>query len=216
VARPRLVTGGRAGPITLAEQPGGLVVEVASVSDAQRQRAIATLVLAFTADPFVRWIYPEPAEYLLSFPAAVEAFGGAAFADETVWRLGDFSAVALWMRPGVEPDGEATLAHLHATVAHEKIDDLMAVFAQMDEAHPTSRHWYLPWFGVDSARQGQGLGSELMRRCLEVVDRDRLPAYLDSTNPQNVPFYQRQGFTVTGERRAGACPPIISMLRDAH
>lgn len=71
-------------------------------------------------------------------------------------------------------------------------------------------------FGVDSALQAQGFGSELMKPCLEIVDRDHLPAYLDSTNPRNISFYQRHGFTVTGEWRAGACPPIISMLRDAH
>lgn len=189
-------------------------MDVAKVDETQRERASGTLVLAFAADPFVRWIYPEPAQYLVHFPPALEAFGGAAFAEETVWRLGDFAAVALWMRPGVEPDGEATVAHFLATVAPEKIEDLMAVFAQMDEAHPTSGHWYLPWFGVDSALQGRGLGSELMRPGLEIVDRDHLPAYLDSTNPRNISFYQRHGFSVTGEWRAGSSPPIISMLRD--
>jgi ribosomal protein S18 acetylase RimI-like enzyme len=208
MARTRLVTDLPTG------MRGGLVVDFASVTDAQRGRAVGTLVLAFAADPFVRWIYPEPTQYLLHFPSALEAFGGSAFAADTVWRLGDFAAVALWMPPGVEPDGEATLAHLQATVTPDKTDDLMAVFAQMDEAHPTIRHWYLPWFGVDSVVQGQGLGSELMRTCLEIVDRDHLPAYLDSTNPRNVSFYQRHGFTVTGEWRAGTSPPIISMLRD--
>jgi GNAT superfamily N-acetyltransferase len=191
-------------------------VDFMSVSNAERQRALGTLVLAFSADPFVRWIYPEPAPYLAHFPAAVEAFGGAAFADDTVWRLADFAAVALWMRPGVDPDGEATLAHLEATVAPERLVDLFGVFAQMDEAHPTIPLWYLPWFGVDSALQGQGLGSELMKACLDIVDHDHLPAYLDSTNPRNVPFYQRHGFQVTGEWRTGASPPIISMLRDAR
>jgi GNAT superfamily N-acetyltransferase len=191
-------------------------VDISKVSDAQRQRAIGTLVLAFAADPFVRWIYPEPAQYLLHFPPALEAFGGAAFAADTVWRLGDFAAVALWMPSGVEPDAEATVSHLQATVAPSTIEDLMAVFGQMDDAHPTSRLWYLPWFGVDIPLQGQGLGSELMRACLETVDRDHLPAYLDSTNPANISFYQSHGFSVTGEWRSGTSPPIISMLRDAR
>jgi len=34
------------------------------VSETERERAIGTLVLAFTADPFVRWIYPEAGQYL--------------------------------------------------------------------------------------------------------------------------------------------------------
>ena len=31
------------------------------------------------------------------------------------------------------------------------------------------------------------------------VDAEHAPAYLESTKPENVPYYQRFGFTVTGE-----------------
>ena len=46
-----------------------------------------------------------------------------------------------------------------------------------------------------------------MTPCLDIVDRDHLPAYLDSTNPRNVSFYQRHGFEVTGRWQAGDSPP---------
>lgn len=95
-----------------------------------------------------------------------------------------------------------------------KLDDLLEVFSQMDAAHPATPHWYLPWFGVDCAVQGQGLGSQLMAPCLEIVDREHLAAYLDSTNPRDVSFYERHGFEVTGRWQAGDSPPIISMLRE--
>ena len=189
-------------------------VEFASVSETERERAIGTLVLAFTADPFVRWIYPEASQYLSRFPEALQAFGGVAFDQGGVWRLGDFAAVALWLPPGIEPGGDATVALFQATVDSQKFNDLLGVFGQMEEAHPAMPHWYLPWFGVDCALQGQGLGSRLMTPCLEIVDREHLPAYLDSTNPRNVPFYQRHGFEVTGRWQAGDSPPIISMLRE--
>jgi GNAT superfamily N-acetyltransferase len=188
--------------------------EFASVSGAERDRAVGTLVTAFAADPFVRWIYPNANQYLVHFPRALLAFGGVAFTEGGVWQLGDFVAVALWMPPGVEPDGDATLAEFQASVDPGRLDNLEAVFGQMDEAHPKTPLWYLPWFGVDSAVQGQGFGSDLIKPCLDIVDRDHLPAYLDSTNPRNVSFYERHGFTVTGEWRAGDSPPIISMLRD--
>ena len=54
-------------------------VEFASVSETERERATGTLVLAFMADPFVRWIYPEASQYLSRFPESLQAFGGAAF-----------------------------------------------------------------------------------------------------------------------------------------
>ena len=74
-------------------------------------------------------------------------------------------------------------------------------------------HWYLPWFAVDAALQGRGLGNQLMKPCLQIVDASHLPAYLETPNPRTIPFYQRHGFEVTGEAQAGTCPPITFMLR---
>jgi ribosomal protein S18 acetylase RimI-like enzyme len=85
----------------------------------------------------------------------------------------------------------------------------------MDAARPQDRHWYLPWLGVDSARQGAGLGAELMKQCLARVDADHLPAFLETPNPRTVPFYERHGFVVTSVSQAGACPPVTSMRRPA-
>jgi ribosomal protein S18 acetylase RimI-like enzyme len=83
----------------------------------------------------------------------------------------------------------------------------------MDAAHPKDPHWYLPWLGVDSARQHAGLGSALLEQCLVRVDADGSPAFLETPNPRTVPFYQRHGFRVTSVSQAGACPPVTSMLR---
>ncbi len=109
-----------------------------------------------------RWLYPEAHEYLGWFPAFLEGFGGRAFDAQTVWKLGDYSAVALWLPPGAEADGESIVAVLAESVAPAKHADVFSVLGQMDEAHPTFSHWYLPWFGVDPALQGVGLGGELM------------------------------------------------------
>ena len=186
------------------------------VREGDRTRAFDTLVLAFSADPVERWLYPEARHYLASFPAFLSAFGGAAFAEETVWSLGDFSAVALWLPPGAGPNGEAIVAVLSSTVAPTLHEDAFSVLGQMDEAHPSFPHWYLPWFGVDPALQGRGVGGELMIHCLRVVDEDHLPSYLETPNPRSIAFYERYGFEVTGEARAGACPPITYMLRAAR
>jgi len=186
------------------------------VAQSDAERAFDTLVLAFAGDPVERWLYPEAHEYLRWFPAFLAAFGGRAFDQGTAWGLGDFSAVALWLRPGAEPDGESIVAVLAESVATAKHDDVFSVLGQMDEAHPTYPHWYLPWFGVDPALQGMGLGGELMEQCLPIVDQDHLPVYLETPNPRSLPFYERQGFEVTGKAQAGACPPITFMLRAAR
>ena len=56
----------------------------------------------------------------------------------------------------------------------------------------------------------------MIKRCLEIVDADHLPAYLESPNPRNVSLYERHGFRLTGEAQAGACPPVVFMARDAR
>lgn len=173
------------------------------------------LVSAFTDDPVERWLYPELPKYLAHFPQFLATFGGAGFDTGTVWSLGDFSAVALWLPPAVGADGDAIGALLTETVSSEKHGDIVSVLEQMAAAHRTYPHWYLPWFGVNAPSQGhgQGLGGELMAHCLDIVDADHLPTYLETPNPRTVPFYERNGFEVTGVVQAGRCPPITFMLR---
>jgi ribosomal protein S18 acetylase RimI-like enzyme len=206
----------RHGPLSYAydEQMSGL--SFSPVPENEHARALATLVSAFTDDPVERWLYPETQNYLTHFPEFLAAFGGKAFDNQTVWSLGECAAVALWLPPGTEPDGETITAVLTEGVSPEKHGDMFSVLAQMDSAHPQYPHWYLPWFGVEAGLQGKGLGGMLMAPCLEIVDASHLPAYLESPNPRNLAFYERHGFEVTGTAQAGTCPPVTFMLRLAR
>ena len=189
--------------------------KIVKVAQADSRRAIETIVMAFGADPVIRWFYSEPWRYLTHYGDFVETFGGQAFGEGSAWTLGNFDATAIWLSPASKLDDEAIVNHLESTVAAENIADLLEVLGQMGAAHPPMPHWYLAWLGVDAAMQGRGFGDELMAQCLEVIDSDNAPCYLDNTNPVNVPFYERHGFRVVGESQAGACPPLIGMLRDA-
>jgi ribosomal protein S18 acetylase RimI-like enzyme len=189
---------------------------LAPIGPDERARAYAPLVLAFVTDPAERWLYPDAQQYLTHFPRFLEAFGGNAFEAKTAWQLRDFSAIALWLPPGTEPDGDAIVEVLVESVAPEKHEDLFLILDQMGPVHPTYPHWYLPWFGVDPALQGQGVGSVLMTQCLAIVDEDHLPAYLESPNPRNISFYERHGFEVVGTTEAGTAPVITMMLRAAR
>lgn len=182
----------------------------------ERSQTLATLLSAFRADPVERWLYPDEKDYDEYFPKFVAAFGGEAFAHDTVWRSDDFAAVAMWLPPGAEPDGDEIVRVLMTTVDRARHSDTMAAIQQMDAAHPRYPHWYLPWLGVDAKVQGTGLGSTLMARSLETVDDSGLPAYLETPNPLTIPFYERHGFRVTGLTRTEDCPTITFMLRKPH
>lgn len=190
-----------------------------TVQQASRRDAPAlydTLTLAFAADPPVRWLYPEPRQYLHFFPAFVEAFGGAALARGTAWFTPGYSGAALWFAPGSEPDEAALSEILEESISEDRKPEAFTVFEEMATYHPEGPHWYLPLIGVEPTSQGQGLGSALMREALRRCDQAGLPAYLESSNPANIPFYRRHGFEVLAEIRVGRCPPIFPMLRDSQ
>jgi ribosomal protein S18 acetylase RimI-like enzyme len=189
---------------------------IAQVQNDSRARAIATIVSAFASDPVERWLFPDLKQYRTRFGEFVAAFAGEAFDQLTVWTLGDFRAAALWLAPGAAVDETTIAAVLTDAVADGQHEDMFSVLEQMDRAHPTFEHWYLPWLGVLPDAQGAGHGAQLLEHGLTIVDNDHLPAYLETPNPRTIAFYERHGFAVTAESRSGSCPPVISMLRDAR
>lgn len=189
---------------------------VTAITQSDAEQAIAVIVLAFSTDPVVRWTYSDPQQYLAHFPAIVRAFGGKAFAHGTGHHASGFAGAALWLPPGIQPDEEALVAVLRQGVPAGRQAAVFAVLEQMGRHHPHEPHWYLPLIGVDPVHQRRGHGSALLEHALRRCDRDRTPAYLESTNPANIPLYERHGFEVLATIQVGASPPIFPMLRAAR
>lgn len=73
------------------------------------------------------------------------------------------------------------------------------VIELMKRVHPEEPHWYLAVIGSDTGVRGRGFGQALMRSRLDRCDAEHCPAYLESSKPENVPYFESFGFTVTGE-----------------
>lgn len=187
-------------------------LEVRAATQDEIDQCIATIVLAFSSDPAARWGFAEPKTYFEIFPRFVRAFGGRAF-DHGSAHLIEGCAAALWLPPGVEPDGETMLALAESATAEGDREAMSGLFEQMDAFHPKEPHWYLPLIGTDPAKQGHGYGSSLLGYALAICDRDKMPAYLEASSPRNVPLYRRSGFEVLGEIQSGDSPVITPMLR---
>jgi ribosomal protein S18 acetylase RimI-like enzyme len=180
------------------------------------ERLFDALTLAFAADPAVRWLFPDPLQYLCDFPRFALAFGSAAIACGTAHVCETYAGAALWLPPGAASDDEALVALLDASLADERKATAFEVFDRMALYHPQEPHWYLPLIGVEPTRQRRGYGSALVAHALRLCDDLRLPAYLESSSPRNVALYRRHGFEVMDEIRIGDCPPIVPMLRPAR
>ena len=194
----------------------GGTVKASTTLPADVERAVGVIVLAFSIDPVARWVYPDPQEYLAHFPTGVRAFGGRAFAHGTGHHLNGFAGAALWLPPGVPPDEEALAEAITANVAEARQAEVFGVFQRMSSYHPDEPHWYLPLIGVDPAHQRKGYGSVLLQHALSQCDRDHVAAYLESSNPANIPLYQRHGFGILNTIQIGSSPPVFPMLRPAR
>src|SRR3982074_3655114 len=89
-------------------------------SDAEVDHAIATLVLAFGANPVARWMYDDPHQYLLHIPRLFRALGTSSFDAGAAQRTNDGLGVALWLPPGVHGDDGPLAAVIAGSIVGEK------------------------------------------------------------------------------------------------
>ena len=60
---------------------------IKTVTAAEEEAAINVVVLASSADPAARWLYPDPHRYSVNFPNFVRAFGGEAFEQGSAYSI---------------------------------------------------------------------------------------------------------------------------------
>ena len=190
------------------------VVPVAT--DADVDAAVATLVLAFDSDPFTRWVYDDPRQYLQYGPRLFRAIVLSSLKARGAQRTVDGFGAASWLPPGVSGDDGPIRAIVAESVAADKQAELGAAIHEAERYRPDVPHWYLSTIGVDAAHRGKACGTTLLQHRLRQCDDDHLPAYLWSSNPKNLPFYERDGFEVASAIQTGSGPSILAMLRAAR
>jgi GNAT superfamily N-acetyltransferase len=165
-----------------------------------------TLGLAFHQDPVMTWLFPDEAVRRKRLPRLFDtltryhhlAGGGCevASADSTM------VAAALWDPPGSWRYTQAEQWRAVPGLIRALGPGFFRSFTvnnEMERLHPEEPHWYLAIIGSAPGVRGGGFGHALMRSRLERVDAEHAPAYLESSNADNVPYYSRFGFEVTGE-----------------
>jgi ribosomal protein S18 acetylase RimI-like enzyme len=85
--------------------------------------------------------------------------------------------------------------------------------AALHAGHPGEPHAFVSMLGVHPDNQRVGAGRALLGRMLAEADAREVPVYLDTANPDNLPYYSSFGFELTGEADLPRGATIWYLLR---
>ena len=81
--------------------------------------------------------------------------------------------------------------------------ETLAAMMDLITSYPNPATAYIGLFMVDAAQQGRGTGSALIADCKQALRAEQfktLRLAIDEGNPQSKAFWQKNGFTLTGQR----------------
>jgi ribosomal protein S18 acetylase RimI-like enzyme len=180
---------------------------VAPLKEEQIKRASEMLARAFQEDPLGVYMLPDPEERRRLSPHHFGAVVRYGFLAEKVWAAGDLDGVVVCQPPGrvefdegaVKESGLLDEAEVVGEEAFGRFTKVMDAMEPLRRRDAGPRHWYVMVLGVDPSKHGQGVGSALLAHVAALADRDRVPCYLETAGPQNVRFYQGNGYRVVVE-----------------
>lgn len=199
-------------------------METATLQRDSVRQAGDVLARAFQDDPLYAYILPDDAERRQRLPDMFAALVKYSLLFGACTTTPELAGVASWLRPG---STEVTFWRvvraglgLQTSVARfsrEARERFMAVMGYADATHKQlmqEPHWYLWALGVEPGRQGQGIGSALLRPGLDWADEAGVPCYLETQTERNAAFYQRRGFRILkGGDIPGHGVPFWAMVR---
>jgi len=179
-------------------------------------RLADSLAGAFYDDPVLTYSWPDDARRFRRSERYFASQLRALWDRREVYTLDDVSSVAVWARPDEWQIPVAAVARVAATSVRTRVRlRSLAAYLETDKLHPEEPHWYLEFLGTVPAKQGTGLGGQVLAPVLQRADEEGVAVWTWSSNRKNLAFYHRHGFVVLEERpftRGG--PPIFPIRRE--
>lgn len=166
-------------------------------------RASEALARAFQNDPLQTYVFPDPVERAARSPAHFLPILRYGLQFGEVWTSGGgANGAAVWLGPDaweVTPERAASagLDQLPAILGEDAAHRFFSTLGAIDPYHQRDvprDHWYVMVVGVAPEAQGRGLGRALLQPVMDRAEAAGQPCYLETAQPNNVPFYTRLGF----------------------
>jgi GNAT superfamily N-acetyltransferase len=189
------------------------------VTAAEADQVIELFTLAFHDDPTWSWAFPDPRERARQHRVWWGLYVHSAIPYGSVWMTNDGAAASVWIPPGkpeLSAEDEARVEPLLRDMVGSHADDVLTLLERFEANHPRERpHHFLGLLGTHPDHRGQGKGIGLLAARLAELDREGMPAYLESSIRANDHRYERLGFVTVGEFAApGGGPTVGCMWRE--
>jgi ribosomal protein S18 acetylase RimI-like enzyme len=170
---------------------------------------------AFLDDPMIRWPLDPAADPEAAIRGTFAAIYHGVVDAGVVWEAGHGDGFAVWISPGTaadmfESDHDAREEVTRFTDDGGRRYDVLWSWI---EDHVPGDAYYLDVIGVEPARQGEGIGSALIRSGLDRAHADGADAFLETAIESNVGYYERFGFRVIDEGEPAEGGPHIWFMR---
>ena len=197
----------------------GTIVDVMRVATKDDAAVVTELIVAaFYDDPTWSWAFPDPRLRREQHRRLWRLLVDAALRFSWVWLAPHDTSTSVWIPPGeteLTESQEDELAQLVGELLDSDAPRVMEAFELFEDAHPRDEpHYYLSLLATDPRQSGHGYGLGLLKANLAIIDEEYLPAYLEASNPANVPLYERYGFRVVGHFDLPDGPRVHTMWRD--
>ena len=165
--------------------------------------AAAVLAAAYADDPWVAWIVSSDRRQERVSALQANLLNVVGVPHGELWLAeceGTVVGAALWFlaeRP-VPPAAWAALTPGEAGLMGDRHDAAVAAAAAIRHLRPTEPHHSLASLGVLASHRGLGIGSALLADVLNRADAAGVPAYLETSTKENLTFYERARFALTG------------------
>lgn len=162
------------------------------LGEAFRDDPIWSKIMEEQPDKFNK-VFGVPLKYCLRFGKVfapsrdlegIAAWIGSPHTNMSVWRLLMSGAIIPSFQLGVN--------------VGRKIFQVFSVIEKDRKEFMKEPYLYLYVIGVHPSKQGQGIGTKLIRSILETLPK-HIPIYLETETQGNVKFYERMGFEILNE-----------------
>lgn len=173
--------------------------------------AVAILSSAFQDDPVMNWMSDYPGFIEDMFHAMLPLF----LEHGICYKVADGQGAAAWLPPEAELNWPYSISNLLKTIRNAGFGALYRLARGgmvTEKMHPKTPHYYLFAIGVIPEHKGAGFGSALISRVLRQCDQEGMPAYLENSKEENLPFYEGHGFVVQQEVRFTRNAPRLWLM----